>query len=97
MIAQKINNILPDAKIYLFGSYATGKQKEGSDIDLCVIAPEFNERRMQVLCSIRAAIRGATKLPVDVLAFTDEEFYRKSKMKPTIQYAIANEGVLLNA
>ena len=96
-IVREINHILPEAKIYLFGSYATGKQREDSDIDLCVVAPEYRDRRMEVLYSIRVAIRGKTKLPVDVLAFTDEEFERRSKMKPTIQYTIANEGVLLNA
>lgn len=26
----------PNAKIYLFGSYATGKQKAGSDIDIAI-------------------------------------------------------------
>ena len=96
-IVHKINLLLPDAKVYLFGSYATGRQKADSDIDLCVIAPKYKERRMQVLYSIRVAIRGTTRLPVDILAFTDDEFERKSKLKPTIQYTIANEGVLLNA
>ena len=96
VIVNRINLLLPDAKVYLFGSYATGRQRDDSDIDLCVVAPKYHERRMQVLCSIRGAIRGATKLPVDILAFTDEEFERRSKLRPTIQYTIANEGVLLN-
>jgi len=95
-IVQTISNILPEAQVYLFGSYATGTQREGSDVDLCIVAPEYNERRMEVLYMVRVALRGATRLPVDILAFTDEEFERKSKMKPTIQYTIANEGVLLN-
>ena len=95
-IAHKINVILPDAKVYLFGSYATGKQKHDSDIDLCVVAPEYQEDRMRVLCSIRANIRGIANLPVDILAFTDEEFQRKIHWKSTIQHTVANEGVLLN-
>jgi predicted nucleotidyltransferase len=97
VIVCKINEILPEAKIYLFGSYATGTQKEDSDIDICVVAPKYEDRRMEVLFSIRKAIRGATKLSVDVLAFTEEEFNSRSKRKPTIQYTIANEGVLINA
>jgi predicted nucleotidyltransferase len=95
-IVHEINALLPDAKVYLFGSYATETQKDDSDIDLCVVAPEYHERRMQVLYSLRVAIRDSTRLPVDILAFTNEEFERRSKMKPTIQYAVANEGVLLN-
>lgn len=96
-IVKKINHLFPKARVYLFGSYAKGTQREDSDIDLCVVAPEYEERRMRVLYSIRVAIRGTTKLPIDVLAFTDEEFERRSKMKPTIQYIIANEGVLLRS
>ena len=95
-IVQSINQLLPEAKIYLFGSYATGKQKADRDIDLCVVAPEYTGRRMEVLYSLRVALRNTTEIPIDILAFTDEEFKRKSMMKPTIQYTIANEGVLLN-
>ncbi|MCL2217309.1 MAG: nucleotidyltransferase domain-containing protein [Defluviitaleaceae bacterium] len=95
-IVGRINQIIPDAKVYLFGSYAIGKQRKDSDIDLCVVAPNYDERRMQVLYSIRTAIRGATNLPVDILAFTNEEFESKLSSKSTIQYTIANEGVLLS-
>jgi len=95
-IVHKINSILPEAKVYLFGSYATRTQRADSDIDLCIVAPEYHERRMQVLYSLRVAIRGISKLPIDILAFTDAEFEHRSKMKPTIQYTIAKEGILLN-
>ena len=95
-IVSRIGAILPEAKVLLFGSYATGEYRNDSDIDLCVIAPEYQERRMEVLCSIRAAIRGATKLPVDILAFTDEEFSRRAKLRSTIQHCIMNQGVLQN-
>ena len=95
-IAKKINEILPESKVYLFGSYATGEQRRDSDIDICVVAPEYNEHRMEVLLTIRRAIRGVSKLPVDVLTFTDEEFESRRNRKPTIQYTIANEGMLIN-
>ncbi len=32
---------LPIKKVILFGSYAKGKQRRWSDIDLCVISPKF--------------------------------------------------------
>lgn len=31
-----IRSVLPDCKVYLFGSRASGKQKSGSDIDLAL-------------------------------------------------------------
>ena len=33
------------SKVVLYGSYATGERHEWSDIDLIVIAPEFDESR----------------------------------------------------
>ncbi len=32
---------LPIERVILFGSYAKGKQRKWSDIDLCVISPKF--------------------------------------------------------
>jgi len=32
---------LPIDKVFLFGSYAKGKQHKWSDVDVCVISPKF--------------------------------------------------------
>ena len=95
-IVNEISLILPQAKVFLFGSYATGTQRDNSDIDLCVVVPELHDRPMEMMYTIRTAITDKTKLPIDILLFTNDEFERKSKMKPTIQYSIAQRGVLLN-
>jgi len=95
IIVREIGFLLPDARIFLFGSYATGKQTAGSDFDLCVVAPGFPARRMDVIHSIRDAIADKTTLPIDILLFSDDEFSINSKMKPAIEYAIARDGVLL--
>jgi predicted nucleotidyltransferase len=96
VIVSKVSQILPKAKIYLFGSYAAGTQREDSDIDLCVVVPEFTTRQMETIFSIRKAIRGATKIPVDVLAFKNDDFESRAKLQSTIQHTIVNKGVLLN-
>ena len=87
-IINKINLILPEAKVYLFGSYATGTQREDSDIDICVVVPEFRIRQMETIFSIRKAIRGATKIPVDILAFRNDDFQARAKLRATIQHTI---------
>jgi hypothetical protein len=51
---------------------------------------------MKTIVSIREAILGTTKLPVDVLAFRSEDFEDRAKLKATLQYTIVNKGVLLN-
>lgn len=34
---------LPIEKVILFGSWAKGKARKGSDIDLCIVSPRFND------------------------------------------------------
>jgi len=48
-IVAKITMLLPDAKVYLFGSFANGTQREDSDIDLCVVVPEFQVGQMETI------------------------------------------------
>lgn len=34
---------LPIKKVILFGSYAKGRQRRWSDVDLCVVSPKFKD------------------------------------------------------
>jgi len=44
-VSQYINILKEDKlsidEIYVFGSFAKGKQRRGSDIDVCVVSPKF--------------------------------------------------------
>ena len=54
-------------KIILFGSYSTGTQREGSDIDLVVISEDFADKdyweRIDILSSAIRAHRGGRHDP----------------------------------
>ena len=95
VIVKKINDILPEAQVYLFGSYAAGTQRHDSDIDLCVVVPKFEVTQMQTIHSIRDAINDLTRLPIDILAFRKNDFEERAKFRSTIQFTIVNKGVLL--
>ena len=82
-------------KVILFGSYATGKNTEDSDIDFMVIMP-FNGRRVKIEVEILKAmddIRGAK----DVVVLTQEEYDSKKKITGTIAYPAEHEGRVLYA
>ncbi len=34
---------LPINRVYLYGSYAKGKERDWSDVDVCIISPKFKE------------------------------------------------------
>ena len=95
-IVSVIEALLPDAKIYLFGSYANGEYSSDSDLDLCVVAPRFDQRRVDICFMIRNAIKDKTKLPLDILAYTSDVFEERAKSRSTLQYTILNKGILLN-
>ena len=95
-IAAAIAALLPGARVILFGSYARGEQRKWSDLDLCVIADSYPMRLIDMMNVIFRAVSDKTKLPIDLLLFHRENFERRSKLKPTIEYAIAKEGVVLN-
>lgn len=79
-------NAHPD-KIFLFGSYATGQANEDSDIDLLVVKDTLEPRHKRSI-EIQRLLKGS-KLPVDILVYTNEEFERER----TINYSFVNSAV----
>lgn len=67
-------------KIILYGSYATGEFREGSDIDLIVISEDFENKsyweRIELLSD---AIYKVFK-PIEAVAMTPEEWEREDSM-----------------
>ena len=93
---KKAANEFSLTKVEYFGSYADGTQRVDSDIDICVVVPEFRVRQMETIYEIRDAISSLTTLPIDILAFRNDDFENRAKLRSTIQYTIMNNGVLLN-
>lgn len=61
-------------KIVLYGSYAWGKAREGSDIDLIVVSDDFKNMDLwERLCFLGRARIGIKK-PMEILGLTEEEF-----------------------
>ena len=82
-ISTKVN---PD-KIFLIGSYASGQANEDSDIDLLVVK-DTTEPRHKRSIEIQRLLIGS-KLPVDILVYTNEEFEREK----LINYSFVNTAI----
>lgn len=63
--------------VFLFGSQATGRAREDSDVDLIVISPDFKKiafiKRLEMLSHFRQADI-TRSVPMDILGYTPEEF-----------------------
>lgn len=78
-------------KIILFGSYMTGKFKEGSDIDLVIISDDFkNKTYWERIDILSEAIYEVFK-PIEAVALTSDEWERGESM--VVDYARNGEVV----
>ncbi|MBU4292623.1 MAG: nucleotidyltransferase domain-containing protein [Actinobacteria bacterium] len=70
-ITDKIKKAVDPEKIILFGSYATGKQKIESDLDILIIM-NSNLPRYKRSVPIYKALAGVL-IPKDIIVYTPEE------------------------
>lgn len=96
-----IKNIPSNIKvngIFLFGSYATGKNREDSDLDFIVISPDFKKmdfmKRLELLSHVQGADPVTRSIPMDIIGYTPEEFKTIDK-ESTIMKRAKEEGIYL--
>ena len=70
-------NRIPVCAIYLFGSWAKGRSRLGSDIDFCVVSPVFGRDDFEEMVKINQI---AKRIAPEIEAFpvSEREFKRKS-------------------
>jgi len=60
-------------KIILYGSYAKGTSREGSDIDLIVISDDFRNLNLRERLEILGLAAGRVFEPIEALGYTANE------------------------
>lgn len=82
-------------KVILFGSYATGKATEQSDIDIAIVSPDFSGKpEMEILGKLsRKTINIDTSL--EVIAFTPEELNSPDPL--SFSYQVKKRGIPMAA
>lgn len=91
IVAQIVKKYKPE-KIILFGSYAYGKPKESSDVDLVIIKKSkkrFGARLFEVARFINSS------LGTDILVYTPEEWKRGLKEDYYFFKEIQNKGKVI--
>ena len=95
-VAEILSNKFGISKVFLFGSYAYGNPKSGSDIDLCLVTKLGGKRKIDLLHDMRLEISNSFQSPIDLLIYEDSEFEERSAIKSTLEYKILKEGVLIS-
>jgi predicted nucleotidyltransferase len=93
--SQRIAEKFQPERIILFGSYASGKPTEDSDVDLLVILP-FEELPVEKAIAIRQQIKAP--FPLDLMARTPQQIQQRMEMGDFfIQDIMKNGRVLYEA
>lgn len=85
----KKNNIL-FSEAYLFGSYAKGKNKENSDIDIAIVLID-NSKTFETEVQLMV-LRSRDEIIIEPHAFNKDDF----KIDNPIVYQIVNYGMKIN-
>ena len=93
-IKQAILDTVRANEIYLFGSYASGTPDKDSDFDIYVVIPDDSMRPIEAMQKIGRALSRKDIRAVDVIV-GKETVFNQRKGLPTIERAIARDGVKL--
>ena len=85
------NNIHVD-KLILFGSWAKGTQREGSDIDVVVVSDNFNNKDYWTRIKILSEAIYQVFAPIQAIAMTPQEW--ESKESPICDFASQGEIIV---
>lgn len=91
LVINTIKEISKPDKIYLFGSYVTGKTKENSDLDVCIIKNNVKDKHKELLEVKRKLFN--IGIPLDILLLNQQSFKKRQDVWGTIQYEIVHNGV----
>ena len=82
-------------KIILFGSFAKGDGKPGSDIDICVLTHIADRRPIDIAIDLRRALFNSIKMPLDLLTYNQDLFYEHAAKPSSFASIINTEGVVI--
>ena len=66
-------------KIILYGSHATGKAREDSDLDLVVVSDDFGNMDLWERLCLLGEARIDINVPMEILGLTEKEFELEGK------------------
>jgi len=93
-IKERLVSKLDPIRVYLFGSHASGTQRDDSDFDIYVIVPDGSSDIAGLTISAYKAIRDIKRRPVDIIVGTESRFDERKRF-PSIEQEVDSKGMLL--
>lgn len=81
-----------NARVILFGSTAKGTDSPDSDLDLCIVIENPEERLRDISRQIRKEIYPMLRKPLDILVYDKSTFEDRSALNLTMEAEIVEQG-----
>jgi predicted nucleotidyltransferase len=81
--------------VYLFGSYATGKQHPGSDLDFLIVMPDRSKKKYEIAEEVEKRTKTAKAVAKDLVVEYADYFDRFSGISYSFIGHIVKTGRLL--
>ena len=97
-INELMNSFVQDLtpmRIYLFGSFAEGRQNEDSDFDFYIIVDNSQKDMVGLTAKAYKAIRHKQKRAVDIIVNTEKTFEDRKDRISSVENEVIQKGVLL--
>ncbi len=95
LLTKIIINTIPVGRIFLFGSYADGKPKKDSDLDIFIVMSDSAKiKEIDAIRLVRKAIRDKKTFPVDIIISKESKFNRRKALN-TIEHHINKDGIII--
>ena len=89
-----VKDLLP-RRIYLFGSFAEGKQNADSDFDFYIVVDDSEKDVLGLTAKAYKSIRHKQKRAVDIIVNTEKTFEDRKTKQLSVENEVAKKGVLL--
>ena len=83
------------SQIILFGSYAKGDERPGSDIDLCVLTPVEDRHPIDITVDFKTKLYGVKTMPLDLIAYNQDIFWHHAERLTSFEHEVAETGVTI--
>jgi predicted nucleotidyltransferase len=93
-IVKRIVNAVNPLKIILFGSYAYGVPKKGSDLDILVVVDNIKDSKRELRLKIRKALREFV-IGKDIIVLSAQELENCENIPYTFISSIVRKGKIL--
>ena len=93
-LKDKFVECLSPIKIYLFGSFAEGKQNDNSDFDFYIVVNDSEKDIVDLTIRAYKSIRKIKQRPVDIVVSTRQRFEERKEI-PSVENEVVSKGVLI--